>query len=314
MTEAQALVHTFSRSNPTQASFWRQGILLKKERGIIRTQWKDRFVILFEGSLFYYVKQTDLTPVSIIQLMSCRIEAIPEKKFKRKFVFTIHSSSKDEYTFAAGTEEDMQGWINAISENLTKAPSPLPTKEFKKLKVGKSASVYVTGKIAETITNMGAGGKLVRSYVTDETIIIIDAFKNFLVAKMGAEKADKLEKQIISLGIKVALLYRDKKLKSEDVKASMVPIRLIASKAIDGFEIPFAFSSYEAIEALRAVQKAFEKVLVPVLTDKSIKKMAAIFDMICDEELIDDFFEKKKWRECEVVATTLRELWDAGRF
>jgi len=285
----------------------------KRERGIIRSQWKDRFVILFEGSLFYYMKQTDLTPISIIPLLNCKIEEVPEKKAKRKFVFTIHTA-RDEFTFAAVSEEDFHGWISSITENLDKSPSPLPTKEFKKIKIGKSASVYVTGKIAETILNMGAGGKLVRSYVTDDSIIIIDALKNFLVQKLGAEKADKLEKRIISMSIKIALLYRDKKLRVEDLKATMVPIRLVVSKAIDGYEIPFAFSAFEAIEALRAVQAALENVMVPVLTEKSMKKLGVIFDTICDEELMEDFFEKKKWRECEILATTLRELWDAGRF
>jgi len=310
MTEAQALVHSFSRSN-LLASLWKQGPLFKRERGIIRTQWKERFVILFEGSLFYYMKQTDLTPIGVIPLMQCRIEELSEKKIKRKFAFTVYG--REELTFSASTDEDMKSWISAIMENLNKTPSPLPTKEFTKPK-GKSASVYVTGKIAETITNMGAGGKLVRGFVTDDTIIIIDSLKNFLVARMGAEKAQKLEKQIISLSIKVALLYKDKKIRSEDMKAAMVPIRLVVSKAIDGFEIPFAFSAFEAIEAVRGVQKALEKMLKPVMTEKSIHKMGVIFDLVCDEELMEDFYEKKKWRECEIVATTLRELWDAGRF
>jgi len=310
MTEAQALVHSFSRSN-LLASLWKQGPLFKRERGIIRTQWKERFVILFEGSLFYYMKQTDLTPIGVIPLMQCRIEELSEKKIKRKFAFTVYG--REELTFSASTDEDMKSWILAIMENLNKTPSPLPTKEFTKPK-GKSASVYVTGKIAETITNMGAGGKLVRGFVTDDTIIIIDSLKNFLVARMGAEKAQKLEKQIISLSIKVALLYKDKKIRSEDMKAAMVPIRLVVSKAIDGFEIPFAFSAFEAIEAVRGVQKALEKMLKPVMTEKSIHKMGVIFDLVCDEELMEDFYEKKKWRECEIVATTLRELWDAGRF
>jgi len=283
---------------------------VKRERGIIRTQWKDRFVILFEGSLFCYMKQTDLTPISVVPLLNCKIE-LSEKKVKRKFTFTVFG--REELTFAAESEEDMNGWVTSITENLNKSSAPPPSKEFKKIK-GKSTSVYVTGKIAETITNMGAGGKLVRGFVTDDTIIIIDALKNYLVQKMGAEKADKLEKQIISISIKIALLYKDKKLRSEDLKATMVPIRIVVSKAIDGYEIPFTFSAFEAIEALRAVQAALEKVIKPVLTEKTIQKMGAVFDIICNEDLIEDFFEKKKWRECEILATTLRALWDAGRF
>jgi len=39
----------------------------------------------------------------------------------------------------------------------------------------------------------------------------------------------------------------------------------------------------------------------------------SIFEIIANEELLTDFFKKRKWRECEVVSVTLRSLWDAGK-
>jgi len=41
--------------------------------------------------------------------------------------------------------------------------------------------------------------------------------------------------------------------------------------------------------------------------------MGALFDTLCDEDLLEDFFTKRKWKECEVIATTLRIMWDNGK-
>jgi len=311
MTETQTLVHSLSKSN-LKATPWKQGNLFKREKGIIRTTWKERFVILFEGSLFYYQANTDLTPRGVVHLMNCKIEEAQEKKTKRKFCMQLQNG-KEELIFACSDELDLKNWLISITDNLNRPPSPPPSKEFKITK-GKSSSVYVTAKIAETITSMGVGGKIIREILSDDAVVIIDSLKNFLAQKLGAEKASALEKQAIGIAVKIALLHKDKRINTADLLAVTVPIRLLVSKVIDGYEIPFTFSAAEAAADMRQVQAAFEKIMKPVLTDKTIQKFRGMFDVFADEELIEDFFEKKKWRECEIIATRLRDLWDNGRF
>jgi len=307
MTEPQTLSDSFSM----KASLWKQGTMAKKEKGIIRSVWKDRFVILFEGSLFYYQASSELTPRGVIPLLNATIEEVSEKKAKRKYCFILRSL-REEITFGCSDEVDMKSWIASISENFNKSPSPPPSKEFKVR--SKTAVIFMTSKIAETITNSGIGGKIVRDLLSDEAVVMIDSLKNYYVQKLGSEKASKIEKQAISIAVKAALLYKDKKLSIRDIVAASTPIRLLVSKLIDGFEIPFTFSASEAVDSIRDVQAALEKVLKPVFTEKTNQKLTELFAVFCDEDLIEDFYVKRKWRECEIIATTLRELWDNGQF
>jgi len=83
---------------------------------------------------------------------------------------------------------------------------------------------------------------------------------------------------------------------------------------IDGYEIPFSFSSADVIDEIREVQKCLEQIFRPFLPEKTINKMRATFDFFCNEELLEEFFEKRKWKECELLGLTLRRMWDEGAF
>jgi len=273
--------------------------------------WRERFIIVFEGSIVVYGAATDLTPRRVILVQNAKIEEVPERRFKKKHAFAVKLDRGEEIVFVASDETDLKTWMDCITENFAKTPSPLPTKEFKLMR--KSAAVYLTGKFAEKLTNMGVGGKIMRGFMSDETVIILDSFKNFLTQRLGADKANDIEKQGISIGIKIALLYRDKKIKPQALKPTRASIEFLSSKIIDGFEVPFTFSSVELIEAIKDVEKCLKDLMKPVLSENSINKMSALLTILSDEELLEDLFEKKKWKELELIATQLRELWDTGR-
>jgi len=289
---------------------WKEGTLAKREKGIIRSTWKDKFVILLEGSVFFYQSHLDLTPKGVIHLQNVTvIPDVPEKKFKRKFVMCLKTAS-DEIYFSTKDDEERNQWTDAIQKNLKKAPSPPPDKEF--VKKTKSTTVYMSGKLIDTLSNMGASGKFMKDYVSADTETIMETVKTFMIAYMGIEKANKIEKQVISIVVKVALLYKEKQVTKEYFESTVVPLRLLISKLIDGYEIPFAFSVHECIDAARAVQKSFEKIMRPYMHEKTLAKMALLFDTMCNEDLLQDFFAKRKYRECEVLGLTLRKIWDTG--
>jgi len=214
--------------------------------------------------------------------------------------------------FAASNEEEKLSWMNAILAALAKPPSSPPDKEF--VKKSKPSSVWVSGRLIDSITDLGASGKIVKEFITPDTEVIMDSLKSFFTQYLGAEKASKIEKQLISISVKVALLYKEKHITKEYFNSTIVPMRLLISKLIDGYEIPFTFSPYEVVECLRELQKCFEKILRPFLHEKTILKMNQTFDLICDEDLIADFYVKRKWKECGTVGNALRRLWDSGAF
>jgi hypothetical protein len=86
----------------------------------------------------------------------------------------------------------------------------------------------------------------------------------------------------------------------------------LCDKIIDGYEIPFAFSVRDLLESIAEVRTSLDKVLGPVLTPKTMTKLHGLFDYFTNEDLLCDFFAKKKWKECAEIGETLRKLWDAG--
>jgi len=297
-------------TSQTSAPTWKDGLLCKREKGLIKATWKDRYVILLEGSLFWYQHASDFTPKGVYNLIKCQISD-GEKKSKRKNTFCLYTPD-EEVLFEAEDQPSQQAWIEAITRNLSKPASPPPDKEF--IKKTKAASLHVSGKIVDVMASLGVPSKFIKEYVSDDTLAIIEAVKRFIVAKTNVERASKMEKQALSITVKILLLYKEKKLNKEFFESAKGPIRGVASKVIDGYEIPFSFNALELIDSIREVQQIVSQILKPFVHEKTYNKMNALFDFICNEDLIEDFFTKKKWRECEQVGTSLRRLWDLGSF
>jgi len=299
---------TASTSTPSN---WKEAVLAKREKGILKWSWKDRFIILLDGSLFFYQTQADLTPRGVYHLARCSVEDAQEKKSKRRHAFNLITPD-GEYLFAAKDENERADWIDSIRRHVTLPASPPPEKEF--MRKTKSASVYISGKLIDNVMNLGNTGKYIRELVTDDTLVIVESLRAFLTQYYGSEKATKAEKQLLSIGAKVALLYKEKQITKQYFECAIVPMRLFISKVIDGHEIPFTFNVLEIVDSMRTLQKLLEQILRPFLHEKSIIKMKELFDLLCNEDMLEDFFEKKKWKECELVGVTLRRLWDEGYF
>jgi len=259
-----------SNSGSANSALWKEGIVSRREKGIIRYTFKDRFLIVFDGSLFIYHSQKDLTPKKVITLINCELIELPEKKYKRKYTFSLKFKS-DECVFTLPNETEFLSWITKINDNIGKT-TLLPSKSEIQSK-NKSAAIFVAGKLVDTVMNMGAGGRIVREYLSEDTILIIDSIKNFLVQKIGADQANKMEKRALSIGIKIALLFREKKISKKQFIEAAAPMRVLASKFIDGFEIPFTFNVNEAIDAFKDVQIEILKLIQPNLPEKTTKKI-----------------------------------------
>jgi len=256
-----------------------------------------------------YQYPTHLTPKKVFHLRNVKVVETNEKTYKRKHAFAIISNDdKSEFVFSCTDETEKIQWVEAINANSHKSPSPPPDKEF--IKKTKSAAMYMSGRLIDTMTDMGAGGKIMKEYITEDVFMIIQSLKNFVFQREGPEKADKLEKQSISTAVKMALVYKENHVTKEYFEEIKIPIRVLVSAVIDGYELPFSFATEEIIDALRGVQKYIEQTFRPFLPEKTMNKLREIFDYFCTNSIIEDFFEKRKWKECEVVAITLRKIWD----
>ncbi|XP_072302556.1 GRB2-associated-binding protein 3 [Eucyclogobius newberryi] len=105
------------------------GWLIKSppEKKLKRFAWRKRWFVLRRGRmsgnpdvLEYYQSKNSKKPIRIIDLKECEVEMLDEqlrskREFHGKHLFVVKTSSRIFY-LVAKTEEEMNGWINNISQ------------------------------------------------------------------------------------------------------------------------------------------------------------------------------------------------------
>jgi len=142
---------------------------------------------------------------------------------------------------------------------------------------------------------------------------MLGAVKSFVAKYDSPQQADAIEKMILSLSVKIAMLYKEKRISKEYFVAVQPALHLLCDKLIDAAEMPSLFNADAFYPVIKTVRTEFEKIFKPFLPEKSMEKMGFLVDYFSSEALLTEFFSKRKWQECQVVGNTLRKLWDLGR-
>jgi len=279
------------------------GILLKKSKSFWVSGWKEKYFVLTGGSLYYYEKVSSGAARGVIQLQTCKI--VTETNEKRKYVIGLQNNSKLVF-IAAKTESEYNDWLSALTINLNFPPSPPPEK-FSKPKEKMSSTLL------DTATNIQAVRKLIKEHVSEDTFIVMNSLKSFVSQYDSPDQAEHLEMIALMVGSKVALLYKEKKVSKDYFMTLINPLHKLCDKLIDSYEIPFTFNCLELVKSLNKFSEMLEKMLKPHLNEKTLKALVELLHYFAKEDLLSDFFTKKKWKEAAELGTTLRRLWDSGQ-
>jgi len=213
--------------------------------------------------------------------------------------------SRSQLFLAAADDKKKREWINALHENIGKEPVTPPERFIK----GKKR---MTGqRMVKAALVTPAGIKILKEFVGEDTLSILDAVKKFVQKYDTQEKGIELEKQIFKIGLQATLLYRNKKLSIEIFPDIVISIHNLCSKLIDGYEIPFTFEPTGIINAFRELERLLNNILKPHLPEKEIQKNVVLFDYLCGDEILREFFMKNKHQETRTVCLKLRKMWDA---
>jgi len=140
---------------------------------------------------------------------------------------------------------------------------------------------------------------------------IIDSLMSFVRGVDSEEVALQLERQILLIGIDSYLCYsKELKIMKEDIIKIKLPLHQLCDKCIDGYEIPFAFSAQDVIDAAVSIQKIVESLLAPHMPESKMKSLTEIFQYFSNVDFVSKFFQKKKWKQTGEVAGLLRKLWE----
>eukprot|EP00064_Thunnus_orientalis_P005288 superscaffoldBa00000509_g5302 len=108
-----------------------RGWLNKKDSSGLKL-WKRRWFVLSNYCLFYYKDSREESVLGSIPLPSYKILFCTPRECKnRKFTFKVVHQGMRSYFFSADTQEDMLGWVRALSQSAAMEPdssmnSPLP--------------------------------------------------------------------------------------------------------------------------------------------------------------------------------------------
>lgn len=92
---------------------------IRKEGGSVKS-WRDRYVILHKGSLYYYNTSDAKTTNGKFSLSGYRLSPAPEKTSKFPWTFKlVHlQPEKRTYYFAAYSEQEMTEWMDSIVSDM----------------------------------------------------------------------------------------------------------------------------------------------------------------------------------------------------
>ncbi|XP_015255543.1 PREDICTED: uncharacterized protein LOC107101230 isoform X2 [Cyprinodon variegatus] len=99
-----------------------RGWLNKKDSSGLKL-WKRRWFVLSNYCLYYYKDSREETVLGSIPLPSYKILFCTPRECKnRKFTFKVVHQGMRPYFFSADTQEDMLGWVRALSQSATMEP------------------------------------------------------------------------------------------------------------------------------------------------------------------------------------------------
>ncbi|KAM7134201.1 LOW QUALITY PROTEIN: pleckstrin homology domain-containing family A member 4 [Macrochelys suwanniensis] len=121
-------VHTFGkRENSVKrdpnAPVVIRGWLCKQDSSALKL-WKRRWFVLADYCLFYYRDSREEAVLGSIPLPSYEIRPLPGERKSRRFTFKAEHRGMRTYHFSADTQEDMNGWIRAMSQSAAAENDP----------------------------------------------------------------------------------------------------------------------------------------------------------------------------------------------
>ncbi|XP_039366233.1 pleckstrin homology domain-containing family A member 4 [Mauremys reevesii] len=121
-------VHTFGKRENSikrdpNAPVVIRGWLCKQDSSGLKL-WKRRWFVLADYCLFYYRDSREEAVLGSIPLPSYEIRPLPGEGKSRRFTFKAEHRGMRTYHFSADTQEDMNGWIRAMSQSAAAESDP----------------------------------------------------------------------------------------------------------------------------------------------------------------------------------------------
>jgi len=194
--------------------------------------------------------------------------------------------------------------LEQLRANKDKDPQlPPGNKEKKSMKYSFETNV------ASTIL----GKKIIKESLPTEAWQVLEALCKFIEQVKGSDTAQKFKKCFLKVGTKVGILHHNKLLSDEVVFTHRQMILKLGTIVVDFYQMPSVFDCQVIVKHIEEIRRGMEEKLNPLLTSRNMEKFNFAVNLLKDEELITNFFQKKKWQELDTIAKIVRANGTAAR-
>uniref|UniRef100_A0A1X7VQ01 PH domain-containing protein n=1 Tax=Amphimedon queenslandica TaxID=400682 RepID=A0A1X7VQ01_AMPQE len=117
--QADSIVYYFGEKKLPQGIIYQGELKKRNDKG----DWSMRFCRLKETQFYVYTKETDKTPVTVLAILHCTVERVPQPQEGERFVFNISVKGGKTHVFASSSNDDLSTWLNKLQECITKGLS-----------------------------------------------------------------------------------------------------------------------------------------------------------------------------------------------
>jgi len=281
-----------------------------KKQGKRGVSWKTRYFLLTGGSLHYYKTEMDPNPAETINLKGFTIETVAHVKKKNTFVLvsTIkENEKKKELIFAAKSTEELNSWLQAIQQALSKEACGAPRREL-----GEKKSLMFNAKkdITAMAVNSTIGKKIIKESTPEQTLIVLESYKKFVSLQFGKPKAKEIEKEIYRFAAYAATLHKEKILTPHDFNHCRKPVLYIWSSYLDFCEMKWSRDIPKLSKLVSNLSESLEQLFKLHFTPTNLTRMKEVLAFFGDSQTLEAIFKEEYDQLREEVSTALRQMWE----
>lgn len=265
-----------------------------------KKKWSHHWFMLSGQDLLYKKSETDPEVKGVVKLNGAKIEAGKDDKKEHVMVIT---SGDDTIKVAADSADVLKDWMEALKS------AAAGKKEEKKKK--QSRMMALKKNLAGKVATSGAGKKMLEEFMGKEGKTLLKQLRELITLQDGKSKAKETEDNIIKLGVKVLLLYRNKDIAEAELRKPVDFIRQLWSDVLDMLEISFCYDADRLKKAAAKLEEEFTKMLGKYISGKNMEMLGATLHYLGSEPLMNRLFTADDTEKLRPeMQNNLRALWD----
>eukprot|EP00298_Acanthocystis_sp_HF-20_P003313 c13678_g1_i1.p1 GENE.c13678_g1_i1~~c13678_g1_i1.p1 ORF type:complete len:345 (-),score=148.77 c13678_g1_i1:52-1086(-) len=304
--------------------------LWKVRHSLATVEWKQRDAVLYQTHISYYKSSKDKEGTTVeLDGVSMIMNPSNSDCPKREFSFAlIHPKRKNVY-LAANNQEEMDSWqkyILSVGVKLSANPGEnLPPRRVTAgIKASGNAPAKLTLRtrlekyVASKAMNTKAGVEIIETFFGDSGVETLEVLNAFVASQSDEETAEKIEKNILRMAAKIAVLIKNGVITDEQL-VPIIPTTLAWCKSFISVYGSYGSgnkqlqSKEEHIAALIkngwAIEEWLQSLIKPHLRDTSAERVKTVFQFFLDEEVLVSLLSTENQETAQILLDDVLDLY-----